>query len=97
VYVPFLLSAGCGAVTVFAPVTFTARFAACPVTGLLFPSRTVIVTVVGLPAVPVPGTLAVVFAGLAAPALTVLGYGLPLIGVPPSVIATLSVPATVGT
>jgi hypothetical protein len=50
---------------------------------------------VGLPAVP-PGTTAVVCAALAVPALTALAYGLPLMGVPSSVIATWSVPAAVG-
>jgi len=96
VYVPFPLSVGCGGVAVLAPETLTARLAACPVTRLLFASRTVITTLVALPAVPVPGTLAVVFAALAAPAPTTLVYGLPLIAAPPSVIATWSVPATVG-
>jgi len=77
-------------------VTLAARLAAWPATLLPLASRTVITTFVALPAVPVPGTLAVVFAALAAPAPTTLVYGLPLIAAPPSVIATWSVPATVG-
>jgi hypothetical protein len=51
---------------------------------------------VATPAVPVAGTVAVVFAALGGPALTTLVYGLPLIPVPLSVIATASVPSTVG-
>jgi hypothetical protein len=51
--------------------------------------------VVAVPTTP-PGTLAVVWAGLGGPALTTLVYGLPLIGVPDNVIATLSVPTVVG-
>jgi hypothetical protein len=90
------LSVGCGALTVFAPVTLTTTFPACPATGLLLASRTVTVTVVGIPAVPVAGTVAVVFAALGGPALTTLAYGLPPIGVPLNVIATLSVPTSVG-
>jgi hypothetical protein len=89
------LSVGCGAVTVFAPVTSTAKLAACPTTGLSLPSRTVIRIAVAAPTTP-PGTLAVVWAGLGAPALTSLVYGLPLMGVPLSVIATWSVPTSVG-
>jgi hypothetical protein len=57
------LSVGCGAVTGFAPVTLTARFAACPLTGLSLTSRTVITMLVATPTAPA-GTVAVVFAAL---------------------------------
>jgi hypothetical protein len=96
VYVPFPLSVGCGAVTVLAPLTLTTRLTACPVTRLLFPSRTVITMLVAVPATPDVGTVALEFVGLGVPGPTTLVYGLPLIAVPPSVIATLSVPTTVG-
>ena len=80
-----------------APVTLTLSAAASlvAVRRLLLPSRTVIVTVVTDPAVPA-GTDAVVWAALAAPGLTTLAYVLPLIPVPFSVIARLSVPLAVG-
>jgi hypothetical protein len=46
--------------------------------------------------VPVAGTVAVLDAGLTAPGLTALEYGLPLIVVPFIVMATKSVPDVVG-
>ena len=79
----------------FAPVTLTTKFAASPVTRLRLASRTVITTVVRLPAVPA-GTTAVVCAALAAPGATILLYGPPPIGDVFSVIARLSVPVVVG-
>jgi hypothetical protein len=81
----------------FEPDTVTARSDASLLAVRTFPlaSRTVIVMVVGLPAVPA-GTLAVVCAADGPPGLTALVYGLPPIAALLSVIAALSLPATVG-
>jgi hypothetical protein len=96
VYVPLPAFETAG-VAAFEPVTVTARSDASLLAVRTFPlaSRTVIVIVVPLPAVPA-GTLAVVCAAEGAPALTALEYGLFLIATLLSVIAALSLPATVG-
>jgi hypothetical protein len=71
VYVPLPAEVTVG-VAVLAPLTLTARSAASlfAVRTFPLPSRTVIVTVVALPAVPA-GTLAVEVVALGAPVLTV--------------------------
>jgi len=96
VYTPLPALATVG-VALFAPETVTLRRLASLLPLRTFPlaSRTVMLSVVGEPAVPA-GTLTVVCAALAAPGLTALVNGLPLIPVPLNVIATLSVPTAVG-